>query len=62
MGTETLTLSGVSFALLEKQRLTLATIQPEQLTPEQMQAVEGIQSMLDGWSDEIYFRDNPRNP
>jgi len=57
MGTETLPLSGVSFALLEKQRLTLATIKPEQLTPEQMQAVEGIQNMLDAWSDEVYFRD-----
>jgi hypothetical protein len=50
-----LSISNVSYALLEHQRLTLATITAEQLNTEQMSAIEGIQNMLDTWSDEEYF-------
>tara|TARA_R110000824_G_scaffold273475_1_gene461977 strand:+ start:25 stop:216 length:192 start_codon:yes stop_codon:yes gene_type:complete len=48
-------ISNVSYALLERQRVTLATITADQLNKEQMSALEGIQNMLDTWSDEEYF-------
>jgi hypothetical protein len=54
-----LSISNVSYALLEHQRLTLATITAEQLNTEQMSAIEGIQNMLDTWSDEEYFIKTP---
>ena len=50
-----LRISNVSYALLERQRVTLATITADQLNKEQMSALEGIQNMLDTWSDEEYF-------
>ena len=50
-----LSISNVSYALLEMQRVTLATITADQLNTEQMSAIEGIQNMLDTWSDEEYF-------
>ena len=50
-----LSISNVSYALLEHQRVTLATITADQLNTEQMSAIEGIQNMLDTWSDEEYF-------
>jgi hypothetical protein len=54
-----LSISNVSYALLEHQRLTLATITAEQLNTEQMSAIEGILNMLDTWSDEEYFIKTP---
>ena len=54
-----LSISNVSYALLEHQRLTLATITAEQLNTEQMSAIEGTQNMLDTWSDEEYFIKTP---
>ena len=39
--------------LLEEQRLLLATINGiGVLTPDQMEALNGIQNMLDAWADE----------
>jgi hypothetical protein len=54
-----LSISNVSYALLEMQRVTLATITADQLNTEQMSAIEGIQNMLDTWSDEEYFIKTP---
>jgi hypothetical protein len=55
-----LSISNVSYALLEHQRLTLGTIdQKELITSIQMQAIEGILNMLDTWSDEEYFIKTP---
>jgi hypothetical protein len=52
----TITFSRVAAALLELQRLTLATIQlGHPITQEQMDAITGVQEMLDDWSDERYF-------
>jgi len=49
-------ISKVSYALLERQRLTLGTIDQKNLiTDIQMDAIEGILNMLDTWSDEEYF-------
>lgn len=51
-----LSISNVSYALLEHQRLTLGTIdQKSLLTNVQMEAIEGILNMLDTWSDTEYY-------
>lgn len=52
MGLETIVIRGVDVELLEKQRLALLTIERKDLAPEQYAAIEGIQNMLDVWSDE----------
>ena len=55
-----LIIDNVDLELLERQRLILSTLQPNQIpTHEQMDAIEGIQNMLDGWSDEIYHKEHP---
>ena len=41
----------VNLELLEKQRLILSTIERHVLSKKQADALEGIQSMLDYWSD-----------
>lgn len=51
-----LKISNVDLELLEEQRLTLATItQNVALTKEQLDAINGIQNMLDDWSDQRAF-------
>ena len=55
-------ISNVSFALLEHQRLTLATIDQEVLlTNVQMEAIDGILNMLDDWSDTEYYMQGKQN-
>ena len=55
-------ISNVSFALLEAQRLTFATIDQEVLlTDVQMEAIDGILNMLDDWSDTEYYMQGKQN-
>jgi len=49
---ESLHISNVDLRLLEAQRIALATIPREAISSEQNEAIDGIQSMLDFWSDE----------
>ncbi len=50
---EEITIRFVDTELLETQRLMLATIEEgKPVTADQMRAIEGIQAMLDHWSDE----------
>jgi len=50
---EEITIQSVDTELLERQRLMLATIEEGySVTADQMRAIEGIQAMLDHWSDE----------
>ena len=52
---ERITLKNVDVYLLEQQRKILATIPREALTEMQRAALDGIQNMLDSWSDEEYY-------
>lgn len=54
MESQTLKIPNVDFALLDSQRLTLATIPRDGMSFEQIEAIDGIESMLDFWSDERY--------
>ena len=47
----TLIIDNINIELLEKQRLILQTIDYNNLTVEQAEALQGIQNMLDNWSD-----------
>ena len=54
MESQTLKIQNVDFALLDSQRLTLATIPRDGMSFEQIEAINGIESMLDFWSDKRY--------
>lgn len=51
----TLVIDAVNFKLLERQRLILGTIDPKRLSKKQMIALDGIQNMLDTWSDDRFY-------
>ena len=50
--TDWLIMKNVDLKLLEQQRLRLAGIDRDTLTAEQAEALDGVQNMLDYWSDE----------
>ena len=54
----TLTIEEVDLSLLEMQRVALASISPKarrHFKKRQIEALDGIQNMLDAWSDKRYF-------
>jgi hypothetical protein len=56
-----LIIEGIDFDLLDRQRLALTRVvdaanRGESAKPEDVELVEGIQNMLDHWSDERYYQ------
>lgn len=59
----TFTIPDVDLELLERQRKALATLTFsdafKELSQPQREAINGILNMLDEWSDQNYYRNNP---
>ena len=48
---DTLIIDGVDLKFLDRQRLSIASINRDLLTEKQAESLDGIQNMLDHWSD-----------
>lgn len=53
--TETITIAGVDADLLDEQRQIIASIDRAKLSPRQGDALDGIQHMLNFWSDKRHW-------
>ena len=56
---EALYITNVDLKMLDSQRLALATVPLDGMSPEQRDAISGIQNMLTHWSD---TRESPHTP